>query len=126
MHILKKKREFVEKYLCWFPHKEPYVPYKIILERIFGLTSSFSNIHYVVDDNSNRYRNKVMYPMRINYSYSSEGLHVDEESNVDASRFFELLKDSDELLWDESTNHSILLIVARVFTVKFDYDSMVE
>jgi len=67
-----------------------------------------------------------MYPMRINYSYSSEGLHVDEESNVNASRFFELLKDSDELLWDESTNHSLLSIVARVFTVKFDYDSMVE
>jgi hypothetical protein len=30
----------------------------------------------------------VIYPMRINYSYSSKGLHEDEELNVDASRFF--------------------------------------
>jgi hypothetical protein len=40
--------------------------------------------------------------------------------------FFELLKDFDELLWDESTNHSILSIIARLFTIKSDYDSMVE
>jgi len=56
IHILKKKKEFVEKYICWFPHKEPYVSYKTMLERIFGLTSSSGNIHEVVDDNSNRYR----------------------------------------------------------------------
>ena len=50
----------------------------------------------------------MMSPMKINYSYSSEGLYVDEELNVDVFRFFELLKNSDELLWDGFTNYSIL------------------
>jgi len=38
--------------------------------------------------------------MIINHGYSSEGLRVDKELNVDATSFFELLKDSDELLWN--------------------------
>jgi hypothetical protein len=43
MHLLKKR--FLEKYLYWFTHGEPYVPYETILERIVGITSSSSNIH---------------------------------------------------------------------------------
>ena len=38
--------------------------------------------------------------------------------NVDAARFFDLLKDSDEPLWDDYTNHSKLSVVAQVFTIK--------
>jgi hypothetical protein len=28
-------------YLCWFAHKEPYVPYKTMLENIVGSASSY-------------------------------------------------------------------------------------
>ena len=46
---------------------------------------------------------------------------IEEEPNVDAVRFFDLLKDSDELLWDGCTNHSKLSAVAQVFTIKSDH-----
>ena len=54
--------------------------------------------------------------MRTNHGYSSEGSHGDEEPNVEVTRFFELLKYFDKLLWDGCTNHNKLLTVAQVFT----------
>ena len=95
MHLLKKR--FIEKYLYWFTHKEPYVPYGTMLEMIVGSTSSSNNIHKVVYDNSN-YRSMVMDVIEINHSYSCEGSHVDGEPNIDAIKFLEFLKDSDEPL----------------------------
>jgi len=71
-----------------------------MLERIVGSTLTSSNIHKVIDDNSNCYRGMMVSAMIINHGYSSEGLRVDKELNVDATSFFELLKDSDELLWN--------------------------
>jgi hypothetical protein len=58
IHLLQKG--FIEKYLCWFAHGEPYVPYKTMIERIIESTSSSSNVHEVVDDNNNPYMNMVM------------------------------------------------------------------
>jgi len=47
--------------------------------------------------------------------------------------FFYLLKDSDEPLWDDCTNHGKLSIVAQVFTIKSyhgfseaGYDKIIE
>jgi len=50
----------MEKYLCWFAHGEPYVPYETMVERIVGSTFSSRNVHGVVDENNNPYRNMVM------------------------------------------------------------------
>ena len=47
MHLLQNR--FMEKYLCWFAHGEPYVHYKTIVERMVRSTSSFSNVHGVAD-----------------------------------------------------------------------------
>jgi hypothetical protein len=69
------KKRFVEKYLCWFAHREPCVRYETILERVVGSTSTSSNIHEVIDDNNNHYRSMVMDAMRINYGYSGK-VHV--------------------------------------------------
>jgi hypothetical protein len=62
------------------------------------LTSNSSNMHEVVDDNSNHYRSMVIDALRMNQGYASECSIVDEEPNAQAIRFFELLKDSDKLL----------------------------
>jgi hypothetical protein len=46
----------------------------------------------------------IMDVIRMDHNYSGEGshnIHLHEEPNVDATRFFELLKYSNELLWDE-------------------------
>jgi hypothetical protein len=75
----------------------------------------------------------VMEAMRMSEDNVSECPIIEEETNVNATRFFDLLKDSNELLWDGCTNHSKLLIVAQVFTIKSNhrlseagYDKIIE
>jgi hypothetical protein len=63
----------------------------------------------------------VMDAMRMSEGNVSECPIVEEEPNADATRFFDLLKDSDEPLWDGCMNHSKLLAVAQVFTIKSDH-----
>jgi hypothetical protein len=67
-----------------------------MIERIGKSTSSSSNVHEVVDDNHNSYRNMVMDVMRMNHSYTDKFSIIDKESNTDATKFFDLLKDYDE------------------------------
>ena len=42
----------------------------------------------VVDANNNSYRNIITDPMRMNQSNAVECLIIDEEPNVDATKFF--------------------------------------
>jgi hypothetical protein len=102
-------------------------------ETVVGSTSSASNVHEAANDNTNPYRNMVIDAMRMNQGNVSQCPIVEEEPNADAARFFDLLKDSDELLWDGYTNHSKLSAVAQVFTIKSDhrlsevrYDKIIE
>jgi len=125
MHLLHKG--FMEDY------KELFIRNKSMGERVVGSISSASNVHGVANDNSNPYRNMVMDAMKMNQGNASQCPIVEEEPNVDAARFFDLLKDSDEPLWDGCTNHSKLSTVAQVFTIKSDhglsevgYDKIIE
>jgi hypothetical protein len=78
-----------------------------------GLTSSASNVHEVVGDNSNLYRNMVIDAMRINQGYAGQFPIIDKESNANVTRFFfYLLKDFDEPLWNGCINHNKLLVIA--------------
>jgi len=131
MHLLTKG--FTEDYLCWYAHGELFVPNQSMVERGVGSTSSANNVHEVGNDNSNPYRNMVMDAMRMNQGNVSECPIVEEEPNADAARFFDLLKYSDEPLWDGCTNDSKLSVVAQVFTIKSDhglseagYDKIIE
>ena len=64
MYLLQKR--YMEKYLCLHAHREPYIPYDIMIERMVELNSSASNVHGVVDDNSNLYRNMIINVMGMN------------------------------------------------------------
>ena len=44
----------------------------------------------------------------INQGYSNESSHVDEEPNVDGTRFLKLLKYFNEPLWDGCRNYYYL------------------
>jgi hypothetical protein len=88
----------MKRYLCWFAYGEPYVPYETIVERIVESTFNSSNVYEVVDDNSNPYRNMIIDAMRMNQGYVDQYPVIDEEPNVDATRFFDILKDSDKPL----------------------------
>jgi len=131
MHLLCKG--FMKEYFCWYAYREPFVPHEIMVERMARSTSSASNMHEVETDNSNPYRIMVMNVVIMNQGYVGQCLIIDEEPNADATRFFDILKDYDEPLWDDCTNHSNLSIVAQMFTIKSDYrlseagyDRMVE
>ena len=50
--------------------------------------------------------------MRMNQGNASQCSIIEEEPNADATRFFDLLKDFDEPLWDKYTNHSKLSTIA--------------
>jgi hypothetical protein len=78
----------MEKYLCWFAHAEPYTPYKTMVGKTVGYSSRSRNMHGVIDDNHNSYRNMVMDVMRMNQGYVSEYPITDKEPNVNATRFF--------------------------------------
>jgi hypothetical protein len=112
IHLLQKG--FIEQYMFWYIHREPYVPHEIMVERMIGSTFNASNVHGVIDDNSNPYRNMVMDMMRMNQGHT--GSIIDEEPNANVTKVFDLLKDFDEPLWDGCTNHNKLSIVAHVFT----------
>jgi len=51
----------------------------------------------------------IMDAMKMNCGDVGECSIIDEEPNTDATRFFDLLKDSDKSLWDGFTNYSKLL-----------------
>jgi hypothetical protein len=70
MHLLHKG--FIKKYMCWQAYRESYVPHDTMVERMVGLASSFSNVHEVLDDNSNiSYRIMIMDTMRMNQGHTS-------------------------------------------------------
>jgi len=94
MHLLTKG--FIKDYLCWYAHGELFVPNKSMVERVVRSTSSASNMHEVGNDNSNPYKNMAMNAMRMSEGNINECLIIEEESNADAARFFDMLKDSDE------------------------------
>jgi hypothetical protein len=104
-----------------------------MVEKMVESTFSSSNMCRVVDDNNNLYRNIVMDATKMNQAYTRECSIIDEESNEDAARFFNLLKDFNELLWDGCINHSKLSVIAQMFIIKLDhrlseadYDIIVE
>ena len=69
-----------------------------MVEKMVGSTSNSNNVLGVVDDNNNRYKSMVMNAITMNHSYLGECLIIDEESYVYTTKFFNLLKDSNELL----------------------------
>jgi len=100
---------------------------------VVGSSSSASNMYEFENENGNPYRNMVMDVMRMSEGNVRKCTIVEEEPNADAARFFDLLRDSDEPLWDGCTNHSKLSAVAQVFTIKLDhglseacYDKIIE
>jgi hypothetical protein len=76
-----------------------------MVERMIKSISSASNMHGVVDDNSNPYRNMIMDAMKMNQSHADQCAIIDEEPNANVAMFFDILKDSNEPLWDVCTNH---------------------
>jgi hypothetical protein len=47
----------------------------------------------------------------MNQDHAGQCPIIDEEPNTDATKFFDISKDSNESLWDACTNHSKLLVI---------------
>ena len=59
-----------------------------MVEMTVWSTSSSSNVHEVVNNNSNPYRTMVMDAMRMNQGHVGQCPIIDEEPNADTTRFF--------------------------------------
>jgi hypothetical protein len=59
-----------------------------MIEKMVGSTSSYSNMHGIVDDNSNPYRNIVMDVIRINQGHADQCPVINEKLNLNVTRFF--------------------------------------
>ena len=84
IHLFKKW--FLKKYLCWYTYGETHVPYKTLLEKMIDSTSSYSNIYWFTDNNSNPYTCIVMDKIRMNHGYSGKGLRniiLKEKPSID-------------------------------------------
>jgi len=68
-----------------------------MIEMMVRSTSKSSNMHGVVEDNNNPYRNMVMDAMRMNQSYAGKYSIVDEEPNIDELGFL--------IFWKIMTNY---------------------
>jgi len=88
-----------------------------MIEMMVESISSSSNMHEVVNDNSNTYRNMVMDAIWMNHGYASECPIIDEEPNANEVSFLIFWKTPTNL-WYECTNHSKLSVIAHVFTIK--------
>jgi len=80
MHLPHKG--FMEDYMCWYAHKKLFVSNESKVGKMDGSTSSASNMHGVVDDNSNPYMIMVMNAMRMNQGNSSQCPIVEEKTNI--------------------------------------------
>jgi len=89
-----------------------------MVEMMVESTSGSSNVHGVVYDNINSYKNMVMDAMRMIQDRVGQLTFVDEEPHADTIMFFDLLKDSNELLQNGCINHNKLSVVAHVFIIK--------
>jgi hypothetical protein len=63
-----------------------------MVKRTVGSNFNYSNVHRVVDDNNNPYRNMVINVMRMNQGYASKCSIVDEVPNAGVPMSFDLLK----------------------------------
>ena len=61
-----------------------------MVKRMVGSTSSANNVHGVVNDHNNPYKNMVMDAMRMNQGNVSQCSIIEEEPNADATRYFDL------------------------------------
>jgi len=55
-------------------------------------------VYEVVDDNSNPHKSMIIDVIGMNQGYAGQYPIIDEEPNADTTKFFDLLKDSDEPL----------------------------
>ena len=77
---------------------------------MIGSTSSDNNVHGIVDDNSNSYRNMVMDAVRINQDHADQCPIIDEEHNAYTTKIFNILKIS-KIIMASCTNQSKLSVV---------------
>ena len=65
-----------------------------MVKRAVGSIFNSSNVHGVVDDNNNPYKNMIMDVMRMNQGYARKCSIKDEEPNAGVPMSFDLLKHS--------------------------------
>ena len=120
-HLLRKG--FLPYYKNWTVHGEPYDT-DILVGPLSG------GISRVVNDkgDANPYRNMVLDAMRDDDAYYNDRdwstVVIEEPPNLEASKFFKLLKAAEEPLWEECTKQSKLSACVQLLNMKSNLNLM--
>ncbi|XP_020550342.1 uncharacterized protein LOC110012142 [Sesamum indicum] len=107
LHIV--KNGFTRGYNIWYAHGE-----SVNTRDDVGGSSTAPQVE------TSRYRTMVM--DAIGHEFSSNFTCAEQLPNPEAQKFFNLLKDADEPLWDGCKNHTKLSAVAQLLSIKSEYN----
>ncbi|KAL2231065.1 UNVERIFIED_CONTAM: hypothetical protein Sindi_1700900 [Sesamum indicum] len=107
LHIV--KNGFTRGYNIWYAHGE-----SVNTRDDVGGSSTAPRVE------TSRYRTMVM--DAIGHEFSSNFTCAEQLPNPEAQKFFNLLKDADEPLWDGCKNHTKLSAVAQLLSIKSEYN----
>ncbi|XP_074560392.1 uncharacterized protein LOC141816527, partial [Curcuma longa] len=101
------KNGFTRGYEQWYAHGEP-------LKR----TNNCERVHN--NEEGSRYRNMVIDGIDQGFDWTT--ISNEQPPNYDAKKFFDLLKDADEPLWNGCKNHTKLSAMTQLLNLKSEYN----
>ncbi|XP_042432996.1 uncharacterized protein LOC122019608 [Zingiber officinale] len=101
------KHGFTRGYEQWYAHGEP-----------LKKTNDCERVHN--NEEGSRYRNMVIDGMDQSFDWIT--ISNEQPPNSEAQKFFDLLKDADEPLWNGCKNHTKLSAVTQLLNLKSEYN----
>ena len=98
------KKEFVTGYINWTCHGE-----------------NFSSYESTKVGDTNAYVDMVVDTVALRLNVHDDAAYTEEAPNKTAEKFYQLLRDADELLWDSCQNHTQLSAVSQLLNLKSEF-----
>ncbi|XP_016468630.1 uncharacterized protein LOC107791134 [Nicotiana tabacum] len=115
------KHGFMPNYYQWESHGEPFIP----ISRPQPSRNTEKEIGPEITT-ENPYRTMVLDAIGHSFNFESDGFNLDGEEeqppNRNAQEFFDMLKASEEPLFDGCVNHSTLSAVCRLLNIKSEFN----
>nr|XP_009598167.1 uncharacterized protein LOC104094019 [Nicotiana tomentosiformis] len=115
------KHGFMPNYYQWESHGEPFIP--IFRPQPSRNTEKEIGPEITIE---NQYRTMVLDAIGHSFNFESDGFNLDGEEEQpptrNAQEFFDMLKASEEPLFDGCVNHSTLSAVCRLLNIKSEFN----
>ncbi|RDX90085.1 hypothetical protein CR513_28087, partial [Mucuna pruriens] len=119
-NYVRKETFWVEKHLYQYGFMDDYINWIIHGEDQWGDNSSTSIVHDEKVDTRNPYVDMVIDVT--GNQLNSKDQDLEEDPNPSALKFYTLLRDADEPLWDECHKHTKLSTVTQLLNLKSEFN----